>query len=173
MLPTPLPLLDLSDHGLYPGFFGQTLDFASFRRKSRRPLAINTGINTEARAWEWARDQVCSGSQDPAWLRRALVGQLGVIFAQWFHKIGGRRIPINTGPATASQRFANRSVLTHLRISSHKWAVEYFDAVSRNVTRVRVRLSLEQSGVHVGADDLQFDSKGNIIAEPPDDKLRP
>ena len=78
----------------------------------------------------------------------------------------------------ASQLFANWSVLTDLRIPRDRWTMEsrdapckeYVEAVYRNVTRARVRLSLEQSRVQVGAGDLQSDSGGNVIAEPSDDE---
>ena len=54
--PTPEPLPDLSDPGVYLDFFPKTLDFAIFPRKSRRPLAACSGINDKASAWEWLYD---------------------------------------------------------------------------------------------------------------------
>ena len=46
---------------------------------------------------------------------------------------------------------------------------EYFEVVSRNVSRARVRLSLEKARANAGEEDLPRDHEGNIIAEPSDD----
>ena len=103
VLPTPPPLPDLRNPGLYLDFFGPTLDFAVSSRKSRHPLAIGSGINSESRAWEWICEQICVDAPDPAWLRRPFADQRGILFAQLFRKIGACRLPINIGPTAASQ----------------------------------------------------------------------
>ena len=120
----PPPLPGLSDPRMYSDVFGEIMDFAVFPRESRRPVAINTGKNDKARAWDWARDQIRSGAQGPNWTNRSLVGQLGIIFARFFREIGDRRFPLNVGPTKASRFFMNWNILTDLRISENKRPME-------------------------------------------------
>lgn len=58
-LPTPSPLPDLSVRSLFLNFLGQTLDFAVSPRESRHPSAVHSGIDSEARLWEWIGEQFC------------------------------------------------------------------------------------------------------------------
>ena len=157
------------------------MGFAVFPRKSRRPLAINTGVNSDARRWERICEKIRVGAMDPEGVHRPLVDQLGALFAQLFHWMGDCRLPINIGPSMAPQLFAGWSTLPELRIATRKWALgsddvalkEFFEVVSRNVTRARVRLSSEKSRIQVGADDLPRHVDGNVIAELSGDELIP
>ena len=81
-LPTRPPLPGISDPGIYLDFLGQTLDFAVYSHEPRHHSAIGSGINADARAWEWSCEQVCVDALNPDSRRRSLVGQLGVIFAE-------------------------------------------------------------------------------------------
>ena len=91
--------------------------------------------------------EICSGAQGPERIHRSLVDQLGIMFAQLFRKFGGCRLPINIGPAIVPHLFADRGVLTDSQnFSTNTWALEstdaackqYFEVVSRNVSRARV-----------------------------------
>ena len=46
-------LPNLSDPALYLDFFGQILDYAVFRYKSKHTLALGSVINSESKDWEW------------------------------------------------------------------------------------------------------------------------
>ena len=105
VLPTPPPLPDLSNPGLFIAFFRQSLDFAVFPHKSRRPMAIGAGSKSKARAWRSISKQICVNALRPAWRHRPLVGQLCIIFADLFHKIGVCRLPTRFGPTVAPQLF--------------------------------------------------------------------
>ena len=130
---------------------------------------------------EWICEQKCVGAQGPEWIRCSLVGQLGIFFARVFHRIEDCRRRVNLGPMMASQMFANWNVLTDLRIATHKWALaskdvatkEYFGCGSRDVTRARVRSSLEKSRTQAGADDLPRNADGDVSAETSDDDWIP
>ena len=100
--PTPVPLPDPREPGLYLDFPAKTLDFAVFPHKSRRALAVCARINDKARAWEWLCDQVRTGAHAPEWFHQESVGHIGIIFARIFHKIGGCRLPLSAGPAVAA-----------------------------------------------------------------------
>ena len=50
---------------------------------------------------------------------------------------------------------------------------EFFDPVSRNVTRERVRLSLEKATAQVVGNEMPRDRDGNVFNGPPDDGLIP
>ena len=68
--------------------------------------------------------------------------------------------------------FENWDIFTDLRISTNERIMEspdvrckeYFEAPLRNVTRKRVRLSLEQARAHVGPDDVVRGREGNVFA---------
>ena len=177
--PVPPPLPDLGDPGLYLDFFGQILDFAVSPHKSRRPLAIGSGIYSKAQAWEWICDQICMYALCPEWRRRSLADQLGAVFAELFHKIGVRRLPISFGPAVAPRLVARWKAITDLRIEEHRWVLasddpalkEYCENALRNASRARIRLSIEKFRRQMDSDSLPQDEEGNITNEPPDDEL--
>ena len=49
--PVAPPLADLSDPALYLDFSGETLDYAVFPDKSRRPMAIGSDVTSQTKAW--------------------------------------------------------------------------------------------------------------------------
>ena len=73
------------------------LSFAISPHKSRRPLLL------KSREWEWICDQIFVDALRPQWLRRPLVDQVGILFANLFRKSGGCRLPLRVGPTVAPQ----------------------------------------------------------------------
>ena len=64
---------------------------------------------------------------------------MGVLFAELFRAIGVCRLPISIGPALANQLLSRWAAT-----SSDPAVKEYFEIVSRNVHRARVRLTMEK-----------------------------
>ena len=81
----------------------------------------------------------------------------------------------------APQLFACRNAISDLRIAKNGWALvsddpllkEYFDIVSRNVRRARVRLTLDNYRGQMGSGTAPRDPAGDIINDPSDDGLPP
>lgn len=101
------------------------------------------------------------------WAHRIITGptaawwiSLAFFFACLFREIGDYRFPLNSDPTVASQFFGNWCILTDLRIPNNKWPMEstdvarreYFEVAPRNVSRARVRLSLEKPRTHSGGE---------------------
>ena len=111
----------------------------------------------------------------PEWRRRSLVDQLGIIFAELFRKIGDCRSPIQSGPMVAPLLFACWTTITDLRIEKPEWVFasddpglrQYFEIASRNVSRARMRLTLEESRRQTGSDYLPQDERARLSMNHP------
>ena len=179
--PVPPPLSDLSDPELFLGFFDKSLDFAISPHKSRRPLAIGSGIFSKFLAWGWICEQICVDALHPSWPQRPQVGQPGILFADLFHNIGDCRLPICIGPTVAPQLFACWRTISDLRIEKNRWSVasddpafqEFFEIASRNVSRARSRVTIERRRGQMDPESAPQDAVGNIVNEQSDDELLP
>ena len=107
---------------MYLDFFGQTLEYAVFPRKSKHHMALGSDISAKSKAWKWICKQITVGALRPGWIHRPLIDQSGILFADLFRKIGDCRLPICIGPTLASQLFACRNSITDLRIAKNGWA---------------------------------------------------
>ena len=99
-------------------------------------MALGSDISTKFKAWECIREQITAGGSHPEWIHRHLIDQMGVLFADLFHKIGGSRLPFCIGPAVATQLFACWHAISVLA-SGDPASKEYSEFVSRNVNRAR------------------------------------
>ena len=169
--PTPPPLPDPSDSGLYMDFFGQTLDFAVSPHKPRHALAIGSGINSKTRSW--IREKICVDRPDAEWLHRPLADQLVMLFAQVFEKIGNCRLSIKIGPTLASQLFACWNAPRDLRIGTHRGVLAWNDLASPECNSRTCSLEHGKSRRRMGSDDLPRDAEGNVTNEPSDDESLP
>ena len=113
-------------------------------------MALGSDIGAKDQAWKWICEQIPESAIHPEWIRRDLIDHLGVLFAELFSENGNCRLPICIGPAVATQLFSCWNAITDLRIQKNGWAMassdlalkEYFEIVSRNVHRARVRSTL-------------------------------
>ena len=144
-------------------------------------MALGSEIGTKAQAWEWICEQITASALHPQWIHRPLTDRLGILFADFFRKIGDCRLPISIGPAVASQLFARWNAISDLRIEKNGWTLasddsalkEHSGIVSRNVNRARVRLALEKYRGAMGSDSAPRDPAGNVINDPSDDEPPP
>ena len=92
-------------------------------------------------------------------------------------KIGNCRFPICISPAEATRLLSCWYAITDdpaLNLASGDPALkEYFEIVSRNVSRARVRSTLEQSRGRAGSENEPRDSKRSILNEPSGNELLP
>ena len=85
------------------------------------------------------------------------------------------------GPSIAAQLFEMWNIVTHRRISRNQSTLgtnnverkKCFEAASRNVTKARFRLGLEQVRVQAGSEAVVRGQGGNAIAEPSGDEFPP
>ena len=142
-------------------------------------MDAGSDISSNAKAWGWICEQITTDALHPRWVHRSLIDQLGVLSADLFRKISDCRLQICIGPAVAPQLFAFRNSTTDLRSAKNGWALtsndpastEYFEIVSRNVRRARVRLPLEKYRGQLGLESEPRDFAGNVTNEPSDDAL--
>ena len=68
------------------------LEFAVFPHLSCHPLPAAAGIIGKKRTRDCIREQVREGIRNPDRYRKVLVDEIGVVSAQFFHRIGDCRL---------------------------------------------------------------------------------
>ena len=144
-------------------------------------MASGSHIGTKDQAWTRICEQIAESALRPEWIHRHLIDQSGIHSADLFREIGGCRLPICISPTAATQLFPCWRAITDLRIEINGWALsssdpalmEYFETVSRNVCRARVRSTLGKYRGHVGCCAEPRDDEGDINNDFSYDELPP
>ena len=161
--PTPPPLPDLRDPGIYLNFFLRTLDFVIFPNKNRHPVAVTAGVGDKARAWGRLVGPARTDVPDPEWRRREQIDRLGFIFARLSHKIGDCRLPLIVGPSIATDRRISRNRKNlGANDAEHQ---EFFKGTSRNVAKARLRLGSGHARLQAGPNAGICVRNGNALNE--------
>ena len=131
------------------------LDFAVFPHLSRHPIAAAAGIVGKRRTWAWIQEHVRGGVRNPEWRQEDPVDRIGIVFAQFFHRIGDCRLPLYFDPKMATGLHAMWCIISGRRTRVNNWKMgslhrgrrAYREVASRNSGRPRGRLLWELAKV--------------------------
>ena len=96
--PAALPEPNLQIPEIYLDFAAKTLDFAIFPQQGRHHFPVAPETDDKAKARQRIHEHVTDGVRNSARFREDLVDANGIIFAQFFRRVGDCRLPMCVGP---------------------------------------------------------------------------